>query len=311
MLAAPPPPYPRAEMMRRVAARVEAGWSFTTLGREPGFPGRQTLMRWAKADAEFAARVARARALGCDARRRARLAAQAYDEARAQAFLLRVRRGDTVGDLLRTPGQPHRRVLERWRREQPGFAAALKASLRFSRQERPRKWRFDQAVADEMVRRVWRGETLRALARDPGFPTELALAGWRRVRPDFDAALRMAMGVGHGARKAAGRRVSPDLTDAIALHILAGGSLKSAGARPDMPWPQTLYGWMRTRPEFAHAIGVAQQMRDEMIVERAMELAERLTPETAKEGAAELAQARLRLGRLTVGAPRGPRPKGG
>jgi hypothetical protein len=307
----PPSAYPRAETQARVLERVEAGWTLDRLEALPGLPSRQTLYRWQKADPEFARRLAAAQAWR-KGERRARLnAAGTFDAARAEAFLLRVRRGEAVRDLVRTPGQPHRDILNRWRAERPDFAEALEAAVRFSFEQRPLAWLFDQGVADEIVRRVYRGEPLPSVMKDPQMPGREALRRWRRARPDFVAALKMAQLGGHRRRMRARRRCTPELAEAIMAHIRGGGSLHSAArVVPGAPHHVTLYGWVRTNSEFAREVEWANLERDERMMDLALDMGREATPLTVKADAARFAALRQRLGRLSGGASRSRRDCG-
>ena len=271
-------PYPRAEAQARVLARVEAGYTAKALSTLPGYPCGKTLLRWAKRDPDFARRLADARAWGRGLRTPAGPALSRYDEARAQAFLLRVRRGERVIDLARMPDQPGRVTLAAWKRQRPDFAAALAEAVGFSRRARTRRFgRYDEAIADRLILRVSQGERLRDLMREPGLPGRAAIRRWRRREPAFAGALAMA--VRSGIRRNAALRpgpptlCTPALTDAVARHILHGGSLHTAARLPGMPHEATLRDWRLHRPEFARCIGIAEGMRDDRVGDRALELA--------------------------------------
>lgn len=269
--------YPRAEMHARVIARLEAGMSMTTLQREPGYPSRETLRCWGQADPAFARQMAAARAWGQGERRYAK-AGPVFDPAWADAFLLQVRRGETVADLARRPDWPSRRLVSRWRREQPDFDRALAASVRFARDLRGPRKPFDQVLADRIIVRVSRGETLADLSKDPTMPGWLALERWRKRRPDFAAALKIAHQFGHRHRMRVRSKCTPKLTKAIAEHILAGGSMTSASQTVrGAPNRVTLWKWMRARPDFARDIELALRMRDEQMLDQAVMIAEDIT----------------------------------
>ena len=122
---APPFAYPRAQTQARMIERLEAGCSKTYLATLPGFPSRATLHRWMREDPAFSRQVTAAVAWGRGLRQEGVNHAELYDEARAEAFLLRVRQGEAVRRLVGAPGQPRREVLNLWKRLRPDFAAAL------------------------------------------------------------------------------------------------------------------------------------------------------------------------------------------
>ena len=105
------PPYDLAPMQARVIERLEAGMTVKGVAQIPGFPSKHTLYRWGWEDAGFAQRMARAQAWGRGARQENRNAAELYDEAKAQAFLIQVRLGEPIRRLVRTRGWPSRENL--------------------------------------------------------------------------------------------------------------------------------------------------------------------------------------------------------
>jgi len=111
----PPFAYSRAETQVRVLERYEAGWTDGALEAEPGFPSRQTLYRWAKADPGFAARLTWARAWRRGVQVEGRAQIVAFDAGLAEAFLRQVRCGAAVRDLVRRPEWPSRERLHGWR----------------------------------------------------------------------------------------------------------------------------------------------------------------------------------------------------
>jgi hypothetical protein len=286
--------YPRDQMQAQVLARVELGMSQAAVASLPGYPSRQTIHRWANEDPIFAQNLIYARAWAAGERRGRTIAAQSYDAGRAEAFLLAVRRGAAVRDLVKLREWPNRDRLDAWKRERPEFAQAIVAAARFAREERDRAWaKFDQDVADRVVLRVSKGETVPQVARDPNMPGETALRRWRRRRPDFDTVLKMAKLAGHRRRMHGRCACTPELTEAIADHIIHGGSLRSAAQSvPGAPHPVTLYGWVRRRPDFAAEMAAAAHFRDTMLLDRLLD----------SEG--RDAALRQRLGQLSGGAKR-------
>jgi len=298
----PPFAYPRAEMQARVIERLEAGQPMRVLEQQPGFPKRQTLHTWAKSDPDFGRRLAAARAWGRGVRVSA-TAGPVFDAGRAEAFLVKVRLGEAIKDLVKRPEGPKRLLLNRWRRERPDFEAALKAAVLTARRfhGRRRGWPYDEALADRIVLRVSHGETLPALMKDPAMPGKDALARWRGSHPEFAAALKLASRSGFRVRMRAWRR-KPELLAAIVEHIQGGGSVRSAAMNvPGAPTAGNLWTWQRTDPEFAEDIAWAKRMRDEVIMDRALDLAQRATAKSAARDAARFAQIRQRLGQLRGG----------
>ncbi len=293
----PPFAYPRAALQAQVLARLQSGMTTRAVAGLPGYPSRQTLHRWAAADPGFAQALAWTRALSAGERQGWALAAQGFDEVRAEAFLLAVRRGTPVRELVKRPEGPSRDRLDAWKRARPEFAAALAQSARFAREVHTPAWAtFDQTVADRIVLRLSKGETVRQVAADPDLPGETALRRWRRRHPEFNTVLNLAKGSGHRRRMQARSACTPALTEAIAHHIIHGGSLRSAAqAVPGAPHRVTLYGWIRRHRAFAEEIARAKAFRDDMLVDRIIDA-------DGRDGAL-----RQRLGQVSGGAKARPR----
>lgn len=294
------PAYPRAETERRICEAVEAGVSLDDLASRPGFPSRLTMWRWMQASPEFAQRLNAARHWRDVGKAEARIAAGAFSAPLAEAFLLRVRRGEAVRDLVRQPGQPNRDLLNAWKRQRPDFARDLEAAIGFARELRPRRWeRYDEAVADQVIVRLSRGEYLRALLADPALPSEKALRRWRRIWPEFDHAVAMARLAGLRARGRRRRKLTPELEAELIERILAGASLHAIAKLPHMPHHVTLYGWLRRDRALRARVRDAERERDLMLMDRALAIAERATEATVGQARAEVAGLHRQIGRMT------------
>lgn len=250
--------YPRKEMMVRICEAVEKGWRLHQLEQRPGWPSRMTVYRWAKADEGFANRLMYARQW----RHGMKVSATAglvFDPERAEAFLMEVRRGTPIRELVRRPEWPHRRRLNRWKSERPEFVAALAEAVRLARKTRLRKWAFyDEDVADEIIRRVAFGEYVADVEADPGLPSRPILARWRRMRPDFDKALRVARLSGRHHRRHNPRRLTARLFDDILTRLTSGACLRDVARDPKMPCYSTLMDWQARNPEFARMLAWAR-----------------------------------------------------
>jgi hypothetical protein len=298
----PPFAYPRVETQARVLERLEAGMPMRVLERLAGFPSRQTLHSWVRADPDFARRLAAARAWGKGVRVSA-TAGPVFDAGRAEAFLVKVRLGEAVKDLVKRPGGPTRLLLNRWRRERPDFDAALKEATWSARcfHGRQKGWPFNDALADRIILRLGRGETLPDLMKDPDLPGKDALARWRRGHPVFAGALKLASWRGFRVRARARRRTS-ELLAAIVAHIERGGSVRSAALSvPGAPSISNLHKWLKDDPDFARDVAWAKRMRDERMMDMALDMAERATPASAVMHAQRFAQLRQRYGQLHGG----------
>jgi len=298
------PAYDRALTQARVLERIERGWTLRQLEREPGFPACATLMRWGRQDPGFRQRMAQARNWRNGLRTEARWARTAFNPVIAEAFLLEIRRGTPVVELIRRPESPNRRTLNEWKRQRPEFAGAILEAARFSRSLRGRRWRFDRAVADMIVRRVYRGETIEALWADRTMPGQVTMTRWRRERPDIDAAVKLAAREGSRRRSRALGAPKPQAVEAILRHIRRGGSIRGAERLSAAPSLRTIYRWRREWPDFARDLYWAQTERDERLMDQAMMIAEACTAETVENDRARIGELHRRLGRV---APKGRR----
>lgn len=293
------PAYPRTEMERRICEAVEAGATLAELETRPGFPCRLTVYRWAKDSPAFAQRLKDARVWRRGARIEARTAATAFSASLAEAFLLRVRRGEAVRDLVRQPGQPSREILNAWKRERPAFARDLAAAVRFARELRPGHWdRYDEAAADEIIVRLSHGEPMPKVLADPTLPGAEPLRRWRRSRPEFDRAIRTAQLAGQRLRMRRRRRLTPKLQMEIVERIGRGASLHAISKLPGMPHYVTLYGWLRRDPEFARLVRAAAREREQLLLQKASDIAEAATPATAARAQRRIGEIRKQLGRM-------------
>lgn len=294
--------YPdRSDLKAAVVARVAGGETVAAICAGPDMPSADTVRGWRRADPLFAADLVAARRRGEWARR------FAFDEGVAAAFLARMSAGESVRSLLGRPGMPSQRTYIFWRRTQQGFQEALwrLREGRYSRRSSTGhgRWRaWDEATADRVLLAVMRGAGLRrVLASDASLPSLAVLDRWRREQPDWNRALRVAMGVGRRAAAAArGRAQMEALCETIGERIVAGASLRSLGAEADMPNARTLYGWYRRWPDFAREVSLAYDVRAEWLNDQMCEIWERNGPfalAATKRQAAPLQRAANRLAR--------------
>ena len=266
-------PYDRAATMTRVCEAVEGSWRLEDLPSRPGFPHKTTVYRWAREDPVFAQRLKYAR----EWRRGLKVGATAgpvFDAEHAEAFRLAVRRGGTIVKLVQRPEWPDRKRLNRWKAERPDFAAALGAAALAARKTGPRKWaRYDEEVADEIIRRVAFGELIGDIETDPTVPGRIDLARWKRMRPDFADALRVAKLNGQYHRSRSPRRLTPALFDHILTRMTAGACLREVAGDPGLPSYATLMAWQKQSPDFAKMVAWA---RDEGHWARGAEKVERV-----------------------------------
>lgn len=249
----------RARRKAEVLARVEAGETLDAVCRAPGLPGRPTVRAWRRADPLFAAALRQAQLRG----RWRRMCA--FDEAKAEVLLARIRAGERLTEILKDPAMPNRHTYNQWRAAQAPFCAEIERLKAAAQAQRNRDVRarvkvvFDPVVADRIVARVMRGAWLtEVLAADPALPSKGVVNRWRRERPDFDRLLRQAMAAVK-SRRTLSRRRREAVEDFVVERIAAGETLVALAARADLPNRDTLYRWMRQQPAFAARIAEARE----------------------------------------------------
>ena len=226
-------------------------------------------------------------------------------------ILARVSGGESVRAICREPGMPSARTVSDWGRADPRFrqdlwAAGQRRAARQSqkpqqlrgprRVKTPRPW--DEAVADQVLIRVMNGAELKTLGQtDPDLPGRGVLARWRREQPDFDAELRFA--IRHRMRRH-GRAAQScaALSEAIVDGIVGGASLHSLSRQPGMPSDKTLYRWFHQRPAFRAEIDAACRDREDIYIDRIVELARAITPANHVAVARQISLLKRQLGRL-------------
>ncbi len=299
-------PHVRQDLLTRLAA----GEPIMAVCAEPGMPSYASVHAWARAEPGFADELAAARRRGAFIRR------GAFDGAKGQAVLTRLRAGEPIAQILRDPAMPSRRVYAYWRVTQAPFAEAIyrlhQARAAERAQGRRARYRsFDPVLADAIVVRASRGETLQTmLGSASGLPCRGVITRWRRVQPEFDQALRIALRIGRRRRHAPGG-CTPALTQLIADEIRQGESLSSLARRPGMPCASTLYAWVRKQPAFAAQIAQACEDREDWFTDQVMMLAD--GPGEMKARYRQIAALKYRLGRLQnhPGARRARAERGG
>lgn len=284
-----------AELKARICERHERGLRLEQIARIPGLPSTATIMRWQRADPDFARQLASARMWGRALVKESR-GDFTFDAPAAEDFLRRVRMGEGVCAILRSPGPPTRNKLNAWKRLRPDFAAELEQAKREARRpRRPEYFPYDEAVADRIILQVVAGVRVRCLRRtDPSLPGTPTLQRWRRQHPDFDGAIRIAMRHGHlrNVRAAARDGCTPHMAASVIRRIRAGATLRQVGETPGLPPAGTLYAWIRKRPDFAAAVMHAYRDRQLFFAEEVGDLARTCTPDAA--AGTERAFARLR-----------------
>jgi hypothetical protein len=104
------------------------------------------------------------------------------------------------------------------------------------------------ALLDQLLARRAAGETFKAIAATPGWPSRPTLRKWLRNRPDLDVP----------PLRARPTHWSATLARDICRRVLDGESLRAICADPAMPDRKTLHQWARARPVFARRLADAR-----------------------------------------------------
>jgi hypothetical protein len=176
--------FPSADALALIE-RVRAGERLSDLV-DAGRPGRAALNAWKRINPEFAAQLAAATQASRVLRRRLRGDGPPYDEATADAIMLRVRYGETLRQVCRDPVMPAFTVVGRWRRRHPDFDAALKAHKADAfRAQMAARAGPTPGQMKEMGVRIAAGASLAELCASPDMPCRHTLLRWRRERPEL------------------------------------------------------------------------------------------------------------------------------
>lgn len=156
---------------------------------------------------------------------------------------------------------------------------------------------FDWRIAHKISLRVFEGESLAAICREPGMPCHKTVYNWIEREPEFARMLRAAQAKARLKARAAlvARRQArlgrpkkrncpgsvstyhPDLAEFICAELQNGFSLQEICRRPGLPSVGTIYNWLQAFPEFAERYAEARWMQAELIAARAVDMALSLT----------------------------------
>jgi hypothetical protein len=181
---------------------------------------------------------------------------------------------------------------------EPCAAGAAKA-----RRRRGSRVAWSDEQAEQLLARLRGGELLFRILREPGMPSPSAIYKWARERPAFAAQFEAARR--EGGRPLGSRGPVPifheGLAEEIFQRVCEGEALTWIGEDPTMPCVWTIFRWRHERPEFETLMQLAMRIRGERAVDRADELVEAATTETAYLTHVQLTHLRWKAGAM---APR-------
>lgn len=136
-----------------------------------------------------------------------------YDPAVADAVVARASAGESVRAICRDLAMPSGDTVYKWARQRPEFGDRLRAAragvaeTRAWRAEQKRLGRwlkrrrkvrggpqasYSEALAEKVCHGLLEGRSLTAVCQAPGMPAPATVYKWRRERPDFAQAYRLA-----------------------------------------------------------------------------------------------------------------------
>jgi hypothetical protein len=174
--------------------RLRAGEPITQILRDPAMPSRRLYAYWRATQAPFAEEVHRLAQVTSAARDRGRRARwRGFDQAQADAIVVRASRGETLEAMLTAAaGLPSRGVVARWRKAQPEFDQALRIALRIGRRRVRAAGRCTPQLTEVIAGEIRMGQSLASLGRRPDMPCAATLYAWVRKQPDFAAEIAQA-----------------------------------------------------------------------------------------------------------------------
>jgi transposase-like protein len=181
---------------------------------------------------------------------------------------------------------------------------------------------FSWRIAHTISLRVFEGESLAAICREPGMPCHKTVYNWIEREPEFAAMLRAAQAKARLKARAAlvARRAArlarpkrrncpgsastfdPDMAEFICQELEAGRSLRAICRRRGLPSFGTVYNWLQAFPEFAARYADARGIQAELMAARALDLALAVGPGEPQDMMDAVTALKVRASRLL---PRG------
>ncbi|HEX3700982.1 MAG TPA: hypothetical protein VHV27_09945 [Phenylobacterium sp.] len=173
---------------KALIARLGAGERILDILADPAMPTWAVYRRWRATQSEFQVAVAELFALrDAERDRRNRRGRRTWDPALGDRIIARVAYSPSIkGVLSADPALPSRRIVSRWRREQPQFAKVMKIAIQGARRRRHyAASRCTEALMEVICERLAQGATLFKVSRDRRMPSSTTLYSWMRTRPEF------------------------------------------------------------------------------------------------------------------------------
>jgi hypothetical protein len=169
-----------------------------------------------------------------------------------------------LAQLEAEAGFPSAPTVRKWAQLDPAFADGLRRARDWRRDLRAERRvaarTFSAAWGEDFLRRIRRGEEVRALVGGPGRPTRRDLSAWRRAEPMFDAAVAAAVRASRGGARRRRRAYDEAVADAIVLRLVRGATMAQIYADPDLPGRHIVNRWRRIEPAFDAAVRIAHRV---------------------------------------------------
>lgn len=164
----------------------------------------------------------------------------------------------------------------------------------------PARVAWSEALGAEIVRRTAAGETLRQVCAGAGMPAVRTVVKWSAQRAAFGAAMAEARAAaGRGLGYGPPRAWCAETAELVFQRLCDGESMAAIGRDVDMPARSTLYRWVHDEPEFREAVGLAREIQADVLADRALAVAEEVTPATARACEVRLRHMRWHIGKVS------------
>lgn len=174
--------------------------------------------------------------------------------------------------------------------------------------------RWSDALAGRIVARVRAGESVRAMAREAGYPRPETVTRWGRERPEFRAAIVAARDAAGCPFRGGVSTYCAETAEAIWRRVCEGEGLAAICRDAEMPARATVWNWRQAHPEFDKAMDQARELQADWVFDFGWRMMMEATAETAYLAKVRLGHLRWHAGKLAprrFGTLKATEPAGG